>query len=673
MTAERDAAPPAVEVLEQDDGSQLRVKPVLHGPTRLIDVRIWRIGPTGLAPARAGLILDESDMHALHHGLAELIEASHGGRQVARVVWDGIDGRRLRAETEPFGTRHLARLGFWQRVRNSWRPADDGLVFQADRLLQLQNALGRFRHWMRAQPSHSGMDAILPTGSILDRWPASGADWLTLEPERVAFHPRGIRITCSIGERDGRHWLVVRQWQREDTLWLPDTSSVDLSIADLELVLKALLRLFGRLGDEVTPAPEHCSCSNGSEIRVWPANQAGKEIVCLEQFRPNAEEPAARLSFSVDDLPRFGRALVQGWYMLAGWLSEGERSELRHTVRPRPEFAPSQPTEEIPVVEPISRQPVDEPAPAKHQEDAPEPRIELPALSFAAESSSPGMLIPGNGTVRIEVTGSSGSEAVTLPVEVAGGVLPELAELERTRGLQQRPDPVLLFEQPDCAVFGRLGTWAGEDVVELRVWTAPSESEAIAFTAARLPDLIDSLQRYLEMSGAIVSATQEWGLTGPPASIVDAAHPAQLRPLAARLPLEGPARGLEVTSTDTLNRPMGEITLGEAEVSLRLLGREESPVLSVSWEDGSLELAVSHLQQLLDDLRALYYDALRGRRGHGVTVCQYPLVTVSVENKNGDLSAVLRQEVDGEFTSLWFPARQVPGFLDAAGAALSQT
>src|SRR5947209_13981172 len=97
-------------VIAQDEQSDVRVQPVAHGPQRYLDLRVWQHGPNGVTPSGHSLLLDSTTNAALQAGIGELLDASAEGTQVARVVWDGEDGRRLRAEIEPFGTRHVAKL-----------------------------------------------------------------------------------------------------------------------------------------------------------------------------------------------------------------------------------------------------------------------------------------------------------------------------------------------------------------------------------------------------------------------------------------------------------------------------------------------------------------------------------------------------------------------------------
>src|SRR5919202_6929100 len=104
------AGTPDALVIGQDEDTEIRVQPVTQGGIRHLDVRIWRRGPSGFAPTRDALMLDRSDLEAVRQGIVELLEASESGRQVARIVLDSGAGRRLRAETEPFGTRYVAHL-----------------------------------------------------------------------------------------------------------------------------------------------------------------------------------------------------------------------------------------------------------------------------------------------------------------------------------------------------------------------------------------------------------------------------------------------------------------------------------------------------------------------------------------------------------------------------------
>jgi hypothetical protein len=105
-------------------------------------------------------------------------------------------------------------------------------------------------------------------------------------------------------------------------------------------------------------------------------------------------------------------------------------------------------------------------------------------------------------------------------------------------------------------------------------------------------------------------------------------------------------------------------------VTLRLRGYSQHPTLALEWRGQYFDLPVDDLQTLLQDLRDLYYDALRGRRGRTLTIGEYPVVSISVRNQGADLFIRMQQEIDGEVTALTFPAAEVPLLLDAARAAL---
>src|SRR6266567_5166621 len=139
---------PEPVVIGQDERSELRIQAVAHGPRRYLDLRIWQHAVSGMSPSGNSLLIDASTLTSLQSGIEELLDASGDGTQPARVVWDGEDGRRLRAEIEPFGTHYVAKLGFWQRVRDSWRPADEGLVLDAARLRALHNVLAHLTPWL---------------------------------------------------------------------------------------------------------------------------------------------------------------------------------------------------------------------------------------------------------------------------------------------------------------------------------------------------------------------------------------------------------------------------------------------------------------------------------------------------------------------------------------------
>lgn len=484
------SAPDAV-VIAQDDETNLRIQAMLQGGRRHVDIRIWRRGPTGFSPSRTGVVVRAPDLDALQQGIRELLEASHDGQQVARVVWDSEDGRRLRAELEPFGTRFLARLGFWQRARDSWHPAGEDLVFAADRLRVVQRILDQFRPWLSEetpveQPTQEL--EVPPERNGPDRWPAPGADWLTVENERVALHPRGYRITGSVAEGDGVHRVVLRQWKRQDSLWLPKPASLSLTALDLDKLLVTLAEVIdGREGDggEVGGT---VPLSDGSTLQV----EVGSDGTPLRFIKPPAEEPCLLLPDG--SAGKFGRLLVESWSLLIRTLSDRERQDL----------------------------------------EAEDHVLEIP-IEPSAEPELPAMLIGTNDT---------NLEALSQPAE-------------------------------------------DEDRV------AEESEQAI---------------------------------------------------------------------------PLGEFHMGHHRVALTLQDRSR---LRLAWEERWIDIPVQELEALLEQLRKLYYDALRGYRGGAVLLDEPSSLTANVQNIGMSLYCTLQTGRDGKTTSLSFPASEVPAFLDAAGAALA--
>ncbi|MBV9281231.1 MAG: hypothetical protein JOZ41_14215 [Chloroflexi bacterium] len=681
-------------VIGQDDQSEVHVQAVVQGGRRLLDIRIWRHGSGGLAPSRDGLTVDMGDLALLRDGIGELMQVSERGTRVARVVWDGEDGRRLRAETEPFGTRFVVRLGFWQRVRDSWKPADDGLVVAAEGLPSLQAALDRFTSWLRrAAGEEPRQMPASPSSDILNRWPPPGADWLTSEPDRIAFHPRGVRLTCTVTEQDGRHWLEIRQWRRDDTLWLPEPVSIALSIVDLDGLLSRLLRLAGAQEGGPGGAQEELRCTDGSAIRVSVVRDGTGTILAVDQ-RPairaavqSGFEPRIRLP--AEYLPRLGRALAQGWFLLAGWLSEAERASLQPSPERSERAVPWDATPTPPVRDLSSAAPAaDEPLPQPRQAGPPSSisRSRLDAasgvgqvFSFGVESETPGTVILGRSEVRVVVEGILLPRSISLPLDVTARILPGLDSMMDAWQRQSRVDPVLLSDRPDCAVYGRVGGAGQTRTAELRVWTGPTTSESLSFEATYLPELIEGLREALRLAGLPVPdapAAVEIPAT-PPALVLQPSSPARVRPVAPTAPLETPG---PVPPTDgapgpaaPVSIPLGAVTLGQTPISLTIQGPLEKAKLHLRWGGNILELPVNDLDDILSDIRSLYYDVLRGRRGRTLTVGDYPLVTVSVQNRGTDLYCVLQQDVDAEVTTLAFPAREVPTFLNAARAALART
>lgn len=677
---ERNKLPDPV-IIGQDDQTEIHVQPTLQSAHRYLDIRMWRRNAGGFAPSRTGLTLDRVDLQALRSGIADLLEASDGGQRVARVVWDSENGRRLRGETEPFGTRYVARWGFWQRVRDSWKPVDDGLVMAAERLEPLQEALRRFDTWLNQPDDSSRLAGASSERDILSAWPPPGADWLTTEGDHIAFHPKGVRITCTVTAQDNRHWLAIRQWRREDSLWLPEAVSVSLAISGLEALLSALQRLAATHGDP--GVEEEVTGADGSALRASIHAAGSGWVLNIEQRLPSRAgsllgfEP--RFVFPAQYLPRFGRALAQGWFLLMGCLSESERIERQRleeqesSVAPPPAPEPAPPEKEPqPVPSPRAPAPEVEPPPGS---DLPLPAAKPSVFSFGAESETPGTVAPGEGEVRVVVEGFMLPRAITVPLDVLPIVITGLDNLNTLRRQQPKVDPILLCDRPDCAVYGRVGTTIRPDAVELRVWTGPSTSDSISFEAIYLTDLIEGLRQSLRQmsgdaplmpSGAEVPAV-------PPAPLPQPSSPARVRPIAPAAPLEGPGRAPAVGSSanQPLSVALGTVTLGHFQVALSVQGRQAQPILALHWDDNTLELPVAHLEELLSDLRALYYDALRGRRGRSLTVGDYPVVTIGVHNQGTQLYTHFQQDVDGEITMLAFPAGEVPSFLNAARAALT--
>lgn len=713
---ERNSSVPEPVVIGQDEQTEIHVQPLVEDGRRHLDIRIWRRGTTGFAPSHDGLTLEAVDVAALNEGIAELLQASDGGRRVARVVRDSEDGRRLRAETEPFGTRYVARLGFWQRVRDTWKPADDGVLIAADRLRALQGVIDRLLPWIQVSEEEGRqVAAIAPRRDILDRWPAPGADWLTIEPDRVAFHPKGIRLTSTVTEQDNRHWLVIRQWRRDDTLWLPEAQSIALTITDLDNLLARLLRMQDTYYAGQEASHEEVPCTDGSTLSITVSRgEFGAVLRVMHRLPARAglapEEPS--LSLPAEYLPRFGRALAQGWFLLAGWLSEAERTALQDEQEAKAEVAtPGAPSSAPPAgsdvrldaaasadgaapngtesaagtpvreVEPPSEavsEPADVPrdAAARSRAGTLRPRQ---ILSFGAESETPGTVIPEEGKVRVVVEGFMLPRSLTLPVDVVAKVVVGLEDLNMLRKQQARVNPVLLCDRPDCAVYGRVGTAMRPDAVELRVWTGPTTSESVSFEVMYLPDLIEGLRQSLVVLGQPAPASPA-ALpipASPPAPLPQPSAPARLRPIAPTSPLEAPGplgpSGAASGAPAPLSIALGAVTLGHSRVALSIQGHSERPMLNLRWEANNLELPIDDLEELLADVRALYYDALRGRRGRALSVGEYPIVVISVQNQGTQLYCTLQQEVDGEVTALTFPASEVPTFLNAARAALSQS
>jgi hypothetical protein len=323
-------------VIRQDEQTELHVQAVIQSGRRQLDIRVWRRGPTGFAPSQSALTLEAADVDALCEGVTELLEVSNGGTQVARVVWDKDEGRRLRAETEPFGTRFMARLGFWQRVRDTWRPADAGLVLDAEQLERLKKVIAALRPRLQdLQPDDGASAGIGLQPTSLLRWPSPGADWLTSEPGRLAFHPRGIHITATVEEDGGEHRLGLRQWRRAESLWLPEEGMLLLDVPAIDALLSGLHDLAD--GHEETVEVS----TDGTAVHVERREVDGKRMLVVEERLGPPEEYRLepRLSMPAEYLARLGRMLAQAGMMLISRLSADERATLHH--QQGPEIAPA--------------------------------------------------------------------------------------------------------------------------------------------------------------------------------------------------------------------------------------------------------------------------------------------------------------------------------------------
>lgn len=319
-------------VITQDDQTELHVQIMMPGNRQQIDIRVWRRGPSGFTPSRNALTLDDADLEALQDGIKELLRLSNGGQETARVVWDQDEGRRLRAETEPFGTRFLVRLGFWQRTRNTWRPVDDGVVVLAESLGPLQEALSKLGPALESPEATVSAPAEVTMTEVPYRWPMPGADWLTVESDRLAFHPRGLRIAGTVTDDDGIHRLRLQQWQQQQGLWLSPDSSLSLQVPDLDALLVTL-----RHFDDGAHDPVEIATTDGPLLKVSLHNSAPAPALQVER-KDGEEKLESLLSLPPEYLPRFGRMLAQAGMLLITHLSQDERMDLQD--RKGPEIAP---------------------------------------------------------------------------------------------------------------------------------------------------------------------------------------------------------------------------------------------------------------------------------------------------------------------------------------------
>lgn len=504
------AIPHGPAIIGQDEQTELHVQPMIQGGRRHLDIRVWRRGPTGFSPSRSALTLNQDDLTALVRGISELLEASNDGKQVARVVWDTQEGRRLRAETEPFGTRFQARLGFWQRVRDTWRPVSDGLVLSADRLRPLQKVIQTFQPHLEEPPSDEP-EHVSPAlqEEALRRWPAPGADWLTAEPHRVTLHPRGLRITGTVEEVDESHVLVLRQWHRQDSLWLPHEEALTLTILELDMLLSYLSDLV----ESQQEGRHEMAAGEGVTIQIVLEGADEARMLCIDT-RQDEDEFRSRLRVPEQEVLRLGRMLGQCGVLLVTSLSRQEREELReHEERP--------------------------------------------------------------GALEID-------EALLFPPEPE---VPEEQEADESEPIEEM-----------------LAATGAEDVLD---------------TEVAEPDLDE-----------------------------DAA-----------------------TGTEPQPSAVGEVKLGTHRVTL---WRYEQPhrTLGLQWEGWALHLPIEHASAIFAGLRGLYYEALRGRRGHVITVGTTPAVHMSVHNRGSETFLALENEMDGNIIRLSFPASEVPVFLERAETAI---
>lgn len=628
-------------VIGQDDESEIRVQPVTQGGLRRLDIRIWRRGPSGLSPTRDALMLDRSDMESLRRGIIELLEASDGGRQVARIVIDSADGRRLRAETEPFGTRYMAHLGFWQRARNTWRPDGDGISLSADRLAPLQGVLVRYEPWLGDKPPEDPPSPPPPASpSEGEPWPMPGADWLTVERHRIAFHPRGVRLTLAVEEGDDGHRLSIRQWRREDTLWVPEPVSLELAAAEVGSLLTCLRGMLSR-----DDASEEIPCSDRFKLRL---------VIHDESLEIDQRARAAngdwgafeqRVKIPAIHLPRFGRALAQSAMLLTSSLSEAERQRLQEINLDELEVE----------LDPLTNgNPAAEPSSVPHT-----PRTVGPVVRFGEDSEYPGAVIPQEGQIRIIVEGYLLPQGITLPIEVVARVVTGLEELFALQISTPHIGPMLLCDRPDCAVYGRIGTTTRPEAVELRVWTSPRDSDAVTFDRAYLGELIDGLRHGLRALGQAEPL--------PAASFLTVQRTVEQPPPPPEVEEEPPA---PVAASSTR---IGDVQMGDHLLTLALSDQEGDRSLSIQWDGRSLALPLDRLEELITDIRSLYYAALRGRRGQVLTVGAAQPIDIGIHHRGSALHLQLSTANDSESACLSFPIADIPAFLDAAGGALQYT
>jgi hypothetical protein len=528
---------PEPVIIEQDEGSEIHIQAATQSGSRQLDIRVWRRGPAGFAPSRNALTIQYSDVPAMRDGMQQLIEESAGGTQAVRIVLEKQEGRRLRAETEPFGTRYLAKLVFWQRVRDSWRPVDDGLMIAADRVDAIRTIMERFVPWLEAGVDSEGEgtgDAL--QHHIAHRWPNPGADWLSVEPGKLIFHPRGVRVTCTVREHEGAHLLRLHQWRREESIWVPANCSIDLDIVQLDTILNRIREI-----DTGTVPESSASRSEEREqIRVAAPDSA---TLTIQHRTFDEDRSTCTISIPREEMSRFGRALLQSGSILARSLSPEERTRLEEMQE------------------------------ARH------------AVAEYEAEATPDSSLSTSGVADSTGAGHTSIRDMILNTIATPTAPPRHQERERPR----RHDVPPTYDEQD------------EDEFQAE---EPSEE----------------FEPFVELEPSYV--------------------------------------------------PVQDIQLDHHRVHISVRPGEDGR-LSLQWSGKSIALPVSRLDELVSDLRDLYYNALRGRRGLPITVAMEPPVTISVLHHGAQLYFALAQETEGSGTHLSFPANEVPVFLDAARAALA--
>jgi hypothetical protein len=416
-------------------------------------------------------------------------------------------------------------------------------------------------------------------------------------------------------------------------------------------------------------------CRNGSTLRIVVEDDGSRRVLRVlehskkgEKLDPNGEQ---RILMPAQYVHRFGRSLAQGWFLLAGWLTDTERQALQEGASSSTEpdnLADSATSQENPEV-------------GASEADKPTDLFKRPdreVLAFGSESETPGFVMPDGPVIRVAVEGFDPPRALALPAEVVTKVITGLEDLNAARQRQKRVDPVLLCDRTDCAVYGRVGISTHPDNAELRVWTAPTKSSSVSFEAIYLPDLIQALRSALIDTGrsAPPSIDGADSPSAPPKPLPLPGAPAHFGLIAPFSPLKSPGPISVIAASAGPQAPLsitlGDVLLGQNTVSLSVQGPAEDPELNLRWETNLLELPLNDLEDFLTELRNLYYDALRGRRGRVLSVGKYPVVQVSIHNQGAHLHCLLEQEVDGEVTCLAFPAGEVPNFLTAARSAVAK-